>query len=359
MTFFPRHGCLMALQTYFSLCLMVGLANSLQGANLIAHWNFNEGNSPYFDCSGNGITLFQDPGTTTAITGAGIEGTAPLLDWHYPPGISTRLFATNTALFTDSFGFSFWLNPSYLNQNDNLIAKEMAYNASVTNGLSWQVQIGTNNGSSTEPIELIVYGDNRTLGSFYGDVVSVTNIPLHVSMTAWIHVAGGYDSTSGILSLFVNGMEADSTNGVPGANNSDGSAFDVGTAAYGTNYIGTAAETYIDDLQIYNGPLMASDVAFLMANPGHPSLPYIITALSSAATNGDIVMTFNSTNTATYNVEASTNLTSFMPVATPIAVGDTTTITIPKASIDAVFGTAVRPQLYFRVSQLPAPIGCN
>jgi hypothetical protein len=46
-------------------------------------------------------------------------------------------------------------------------------------------------------------------------------------------------------------------------------------------------------------------------------------------------------------------------VATPIAVGDVTTITILGSSLNETFGTAYPPNLYFRVSQLVISNSCD
>lgn len=324
---------------------------SSHGQNLIAYWTLNEGGSPYADVSGNAIRLFQDTNTTVAMSGAGVAGAAAQLNWQNPPGIATRLSATNAALQTDSFGFSFWLNPNYLNQNDNLIAKEMAYNGMAANRISWQVHVGNNNAASAEPIELVVYGDNRVLGSIYGNVLSATNIPLHASMPGWIHVAGGYNSQSGAMNLFVNGVQAVSANSLPGANNSDGSPLDIGSGKNGNDFVVFAAGTYIDDVQLYNGPLTPAEVAVLMANPGQSTNVFAITGKPSVNTNGDNTITFNSTGGMIYSIAVSTNLISFVVAHVVSAVGNSTTVTLPKSYIDQVLGSSPRTQLFFRVMQ--------
>lgn len=324
------------------------------GANLIAHWKLDEQNAPYADSSGNGIPLFQDTNTTMAISGAGIAGAAAELNWQNPPGIATRLFATNAALQTDSFGFSFWLNPNYLNQNDDLMVKEMASNSSATNPISWQVHVGNINNASAEPIELILYGDNRSLGGFYGNVLSATNIPLHTSFTDWIYVAGGYDSHSGALTLFVNGIEAVSTNSLPGADSADGSAIDIGSGKNGSNYVVFAAGTFIDDVQIYNAPLAASDVAVLMANPGQPTNSFLITQLPQMDSSGDATITFNSTVGMNYNIAVSTNLVSFAVAEVISATCNSTTVTLPQSYLAQVLGGSPGPRLFFRIQQTQA-----
>jgi hypothetical protein len=334
--------------------LFLGSANCSIGQNLVASWTLNETSSPYADSSGKSIPLIQDSITTIAASGAGIAGAAAQLNWQNPPGISTRLFATNAALQTDSFGFSFWLNPTYLNQNDNLIVKEMAYDSAATNRISWQVHMGNINGLPSEPIELIVYGDNRTLGNFYGSVLSVTNIPLHTGMTDWIHVAGGYDSHSGALSLFINGTEAVSTNSLRGANNSDGSPLDIGSGKNGGDFVVFAAGTYIDDVQIYDGPLTDADVAVLMANPGKAINVFAITGISTINTNGDTTLTFNSIPGANYSIGVSTNLVFYAVADVVSAVCSSTKATLPKAYVDQALGSSPRSQLFFRIQQIPA-----
>ena len=209
-------------------------------------------------------------------------------------------------------------------------------------------------------MELIVRGNNPTNGSFFGNVLSEVSVPLSTNSGTWFHVAGGYDAFGGNLSLFVNGVQSLANNGVPGAHSSDGSPFDVGSVRNGSELVASAPSlAFIDDLQLYNGPLAASDVAILMANPGQVSESYVITALSSPGTAGDVTITFNSTNTALYDIEASTNLANFIPVATPIAVSDSTTVTIPKANLDGVFGATARPNVFFRINRLVITNSCD
>src|SRR5437867_792031 len=137
----------------FAACLafvaITGFANASFAARLVAQWKLNEASAPYADSSGNGIALNQDSITAPALRVEGIEGAAAFLRWQNPPGVSTRLYVFNGALQTDSFGFSFWLNPSQLSPGQNLIAKEMPFNNTIPNftRMAWQVKVGGNNGS--------------------------------------------------------------------------------------------------------------------------------------------------------------------------------------------------------------------
>ena len=355
-----------ATSRFITVCFWLGAVAGLMpaaiGAQLVAHWTLDETASPYLDSSGNGAALLQDVQTATSTNGPGVVCIAAGLNWHQVPGVATRLTVTNPAVQTDSFGFSFWLRPVYLDLNNNLIAKEMPYTSAVNGSqrIAWQMRISGTNLGGTAPLELIVRGNNPTNGSFFGNVLSTVSVPLSTNSGTWFHVAGGYDAFSGNLSLFVNGVQSLATNGVPGAQSSDGSPFDVGSVRNGSDFVASAPSlAFIDDLQLYNGPLAASDVAILMANPGQVSESYVITALSSPGAAGDLTITFNSTNTAVYNIEASTDLANFVPVATPIAVSNATTVTIPKANLDGVFGATVRPNVFFRIHRLVITNSCD
>jgi hypothetical protein len=255
------------------VCLVLALtasADRCRGANLVAHWKLDGTSSPYSDTSTNGIPLVLDTGTASALsTGLGADGSAAQLRYDNPPGTATRLAATHAALQTDSFGFSFWVKPTWLGEFDNLIMKEMAFNNSVETWrrMAWQVHVLGNNGSGAAPIEFIVRGADRMLGDFYGVVVSTNTLPLQSWSGSWVHIAGSYDALTGSLKLFVNGSEF-STAGTAGAYNSDGSALAVGSGRNGDDFVQFAAGTFIDDLQVYDGPLTSADAAFVRNHPG-------------------------------------------------------------------------------------------
>lgn len=239
------------------------LSHPASAAQLVAHWTFEEAVAPYADTGPHGVPLTHDPDTAVAITSPGISGNAAQLNWQEDPGVATRLSATGAVLQTDSFGFSFWINPVYLNANEILISKEMAFDDSLANFLrkAWQVQI-----QNSGQLELVVRGDDRLAGDFFGAVQSTTALTLEADTPEWIHVAGGYDAATGQLSLYVDGV-GDSIAGTPGATHSDGSPFSVGSQRNGAEFVEFAAGTLIDELQLYNGPLSADEVAYLRAHP--------------------------------------------------------------------------------------------
>ena len=322
------------------------------GQNVVkAHWKLDELVGPtYADASANNCPLFQDTNTTTAVVGAGIDGNSQWLNWSPTPGTSTRLYATNAAIQNDSFGFSFWIKPTWINPFDNLVVKEDAYD-NVSPGWAreaWQVHFLGDNGSGAAPIEFIVRGTN---GGFFGVVSSSTAIPLGNAETNWVHIAGGYDSISGTLSLYVDGV-ANTNAGTPGANNSDGSPLSIGTAKNGPNdYIAFAAGVNIDDVQMYGYPLSPSAVAFLKANPGLELGQLKVKNFTYNQGSGNATLNFSSLSAQGYTVLGATNLTGvFTAITNPPATDGSTPVTLPKSLLDGVFGPAARSQLYLRVS---------
>jgi len=340
------------------LGLVVLFATPAKAANLVARWKVSELGPVYPDSGPNGVSLVQDASTTTAISDAGIQGTSAQLNWQPTPGVSTRLSASSPTIQTDSFGFSFWFNAVYLNHGDNLIAKEMAFYSTSSNSLrvAWQVRVQDNNGSGAEPLELVVRGDRRAQGDFFGRAVSVTNLPVHVSLLDWIHVAGGYDALTGALRLYVNGVESVATNSTPGAHNSDGSPFSIGTARNGVDFVAFSAGASIEDVQLYDGPLTASDVAWLGANPGQAIRTFSITTFSTAG-NEDVTATLSTVPGANYTIEAALGLGAFVAATNFNAFTDYSTIGLSKATLDAVLGPEPRAELFLRAQERVTPSG--
>jgi hypothetical protein len=330
---------------------MTSLAGSALAQNLKAHWTLDELTGPtYADSGTNKCTLYQDTNTAPALVEPGLVGNAQWLNYQPIPGTSTRLFATNSVLQNDSFGFSFWIQPVYLNDYDNFMLKEEAYdpNSPSYAEQSWQVHMLGNNGSGVAPIEFIVRGAG---GQFYGVVQSATNLTLYTGSTNWIHIAGGYDAVGGILTLYVNGQMSQDY-GSPGADNSDGSPLSIGTAKNGpNNYVAFAAGVYIDDVQMYDAPLSTNDVQYIEAYPGSVLDTISIQNFSYSGSSGAANLTFSSESQNGYTVRASTSLSGpYLAITSITATNITTTVTLPKSVLDGVFGSSARPQLFYKVS---------
>jgi len=321
--------------------------------NLLAHWKMIDSNPPYSDFSGNGIPLIFDSATTPPASVPGLPGigSAAQLQWQNSPGVGTRLTTSSSFLQSDNFGFSFWISPNFLKPLDNLIAKEMPYNSTVSTRLAWQVQVGPDDSTGNAPLLFTVLGNNPAQ-RFYGNATSSVTVPLYVNQAGgWIHVAGGYDSTTGALALFVNGVQSDSTNSAAGAHSSDGSPFDIGTVRNGPDFVSFAAMTEIDDVQIYDDLLSAYEVNYLIANPGQVATNFLAaTNLIFFPTSGNTRITFHSYGGCSYFAEASTDLVTYVTVGNPnVAANSSATIQITKANLDAAFGTGPRPQVLFRI----------
>lgn len=217
------------------------------------------------------VPLVHDPGTAPPLAAGGLEGDAVFLNWVDDGTSATRLSTSDPVVQTDSFGFSFWMRPAYLNPYDNLIAKEVGtYDSSANNyeRVAWSVQLQNDDGFGNAPLELVVRGDDRNEGSFFGSVVSATVLPLQETVDRWVHVAGGYDATTGGISLYVNGV-ANLSSGTPGAGNSGGGAFAVGSARNEGDFVLFAGSASIDEVQLFSAPLSADEVNWLMTYPGY------------------------------------------------------------------------------------------
>jgi len=287
-----------------------------RAAELLAHWHMGEGAPPFVDAGVNGIPLLQDAATATASSGMGIEASAAYLNWV--SGLTaTRVYSSDSRLQQDSFGFSFWINPVNLNPFDSLLTKEMAFNNTIPAyaRMAWQVHVMDNNGSGAAALQLIVRGDQRGQGDFFGSVQSSTTLPLASNSVAWFHVAGGYDARTGALKLYVNGLETVSGNSSPGAHNSDGSALALGSARNGADFVSYSAITFMDDVQIYAEPLSAAEVEYLLTHPGEHVRDLWITGQSRSGGGNATGVGFESIGGRSYQVSVGTGLGGFVPAA--------------------------------------------
>ncbi len=140
--------------------------------------------------------------------------------------------------------------------------------------------------------------------------------------------------------------------GAPGADNSDGSPLSIGPAKNGpNNYVAFAAGVYIDDVQMYDAPLSTNDVAFIEAYPGSVLNTINIQNFSYSGSSGNANLTFSSESQDGYTVRAGTNVNGpYLAVTSVTATNVSTTVTLSKSQLDAVFGSSPRPQLFYKVS---------
>jgi hypothetical protein len=303
-----------------SVCLFAAVAwwaaGPASGATLLAHWHVDEWGAPFADAGANAIALQQDGATAAAVSGPGLEATAAYLNW-VPATSATRLYAEDARLQTDSFGFSFWINPVNLNPFDSLLTKEMAHDNAIPAfaRMGWQVHVLENNGSGAASLQLIVRGDQRGQGDFFGSVQSSVTLPLSTNVSAWYHVAGGYDASTGDLRLYVNGVGNVSANSSPGAHHADGSPVSLGSARNGPDVVTFSAITFMDDVQLYDAPLTAGEVAFLRAHPGREVRDLWVAGQAVASGGGDIVLGFDALGDRAYTIGVSDDFAEFATAA--------------------------------------------
>lgn len=321
-------------------------------ANLVARWSFEESASPYAAVGASAPFIEQDNITTLAPKVAGASGEGIKLKWEQQPGVSTRLFASGQALQKDTFGFSFWLRPAWLSPFESIIAKEAPPMAGADfTKVSWQVQVGADDGTGMAPLQFVVRGSDRTQSNFFGAVLSGVVVPLRADTAEWVHVAGGYDAETGALSLVVNGVEA-WVQGRPGARSSDGSWLSIGTVRNGLDFVTYAAMAEIDELQFFDGPVSLYEEACLRKFPGRPlTKRFEVTSFQPRSADTQDI-TFNSVNGWYYYIDASTDLVTYKPVRLAVGHGESTVVSISKPELDAALGGTERPKVFFRVRAL-------
>ncbi len=254
----------------------VQLAALAHAASVVSQWTLEETSSPYADSVGTN-TLTQNPSTSTAasVPNSSPIGTNSTQLLYADPGPSTSLSAGgsfNSTLQQNSFGFSFWINPVYLNAGDFFLGKEIAETGTGENfeKISWSVSLLGGDGDFKQ-VEFLVRGDDRSLGkNFYGSVLSSVSLELRTDTPDWINIAGGYDAFTGEMSIYIGGIGVTEFRD-PFASSTDGSPIFVGTGFNGSTPVAFSANTLMWDLRIYDDRLTQSEVDSIIAAVPEPS----------------------------------------------------------------------------------------
>ncbi len=241
-------------------------------ATLISSWSMDEAASPYANSGPNGGSLVQDVGTDTAGTGAGFNGNAAHL--QYSGGTSTRISSQSDPQSGNSFGFSFFINPEYVNEGDYFMTSEATGGSISTRGFDyWNWTVRAVGGAGALKLEFIVRGSGGVGAEGFAAVSSDEVMAVGGGQSGhWLHVAGGYDASSGALSLFVRDM-VDDLSAVEYSGSGDsgltthGAGLSLGTVDYNGSYVNFAANTWVDDVKLFDAPLNATDVANLELVP--------------------------------------------------------------------------------------------
>lgn len=256
----------MKLKFFTIATCICGFAATGQAA-LLAHYQFDE-------AAGATLAVDQLGGTSGAIGGSVVTGVAGISGSAYQfPDLATQagivdmgnasFFAGSTGLNASSqVTYSVWMNSTDSDANRNTIL----YSGSDTTANSYQ-DLGMSGETTSDGT---ASARSRPVGASIPQQTGIFSSTTTIHDGNWHHLAMTVDLTSSTMNLYVDGVltnTQDMTGGAvlfPVFNN-----FEVGrlgrtggsgpTDAYGG---------LVDDVQIYNTALSASDIGFLFANPG-------------------------------------------------------------------------------------------
>ncbi len=230
-----------------SLAALCGKAD----AALIGYWNFDEGaGTTTADSSPNTNTATQAGAAGSWI--GGVDGSA------YELGGTTSRFEvvdSSDLAVTGAVTVSAWVNP-FAASNFGVIA-----GIDQTGGTPNDMYSLKTTNSAGDSLNWAVIGP----GSNVNLVSTNTLNTLSNSRVDWVHVVGVYDP-SGFAGLYINGTLDVSTTNVPTSIQSRTTPFQIGHNASDSG--GNALNAAVDDIQIYDQVLSASDVTLLFNNPG-------------------------------------------------------------------------------------------
>ena len=213
----------------------VGSAN----AGLLGHWTFDEntGNTAA-DSSGNGLTATHK---ATAAWDTGVSGSAAV-NPEFTLGVEANSASLKLADGLTAFTISLWVKTTTNDDFATLAGFEGQgstgdrYSLKVSSG---NVQVTPGGASAASPIATL-------------------------SNDEWVHIVGVNDPTAGVSRMYVNGVQSGSDGSVVNLSSSV-SQFTMGTFWNSTGFDYTGA---MDDVQVYDEALSASDVSFLFNNAG-------------------------------------------------------------------------------------------
>jgi alpha-N-arabinofuranosidase len=225
-----------ALATLAALAALTMIGSQAADAALIAHWTFDEGAGvTAADSSGNGLTA-TTTAATTYVTGA--SGTAAQLPRFTLADSSSIALADGGTAFT----ISLWANTT----TSNSFAVLAGFEGTGGDGDRYGIKTSSGNIEAT-----------------IGGAVAAANLPT-TSNGSWIHIVAVNDPTAGNSKIYINGVQSGADGGVINLS-SITSQFTMGTYWNSNSYDYAGA---LDDVQVYDEALSASDVTFLFNNAG-------------------------------------------------------------------------------------------
>lgn len=214
------------------------ISNALPG--LVAHYSFDQNDAA--DSSGNNHHGTVQGGATFAAGPAGF-GNALVVDLGRYVSLPSP---ATLSLSNHDFTVTAWVNST-------------AFSGLGGYGGDWAV-LGGAGATSFNGLHLVLRGGQPYMGFFGNDLGSGNTL----SLNTWYHVAYRYNKATGEMALFLNGNPVSSGGG------------HAPFIADGTTFIGRCCENWdqpryakgrIDDVQIYDRPLTASEIASLVSAP--------------------------------------------------------------------------------------------
>lgn len=316
-------------------------------AKLVAHYKFDEpeGATTAINAVAGGTNGTIAP---TVIAGApGISGTS----YIFGPYATDFVDMGNASFLpqltaSGQLTFSAWVNTDTTLGNRNIVVfagNDAASNVYADLSVSGET---TPVGSATQGAAI---ARNRPVGS-PGNGTQPTGIfsTAKVNDGQWHHLAMTVNTATAKLVLYVDGVEANNftmpVNLLPVFNN-----FEVGRLGRSspTDYF----EGLIDDVQVYDHALSASEIQYLFTHPGQaaPALQATATITSAVIDGANFKITFTGTPSTTFNLRGSLDLVSFNINHNTVSTDGSGQGT---ATVPLVAG---RTAEFYRLETIPAP----
>jgi hypothetical protein len=239
--------------------------------NLMAYWPFDEtvlGTAQDFSGNANDGIHLNGPTISTSLPPMTYHAANQRsLDFVQTSSQSVSVSSSPTLALTGSFTIAAWIYPKA--------------GSTTQRGIVTKWDAGTGTGGYDMRLEATRYFALGTLDATPG-ITSVSTAPRPVSEGVWSHVAATYNSSGGVIKMYVNGVE-DATvgNGIP-APSASVAALLIGEAQGAHFFHGN-----IDEVRIYNRVLEPTEVDLLRTGQEAPS------GLAAAGQPGQIDLTWS------------------------------------------------------------------
>jgi len=230
--------------------------------NLAAYWPFDETTGTQAaDLSGNGNTGSHQGPVVISASVPPFPGTGRSLQFQQAGGTFVSVPSSTSLQVTGSFTLAAWIYAADGTEQHGIIEK---WNQTAPVG-GYFLRL-----NSSEYLGL-----NLVPGS--GVVAGVSTAPRVVPLGQWAHVAGVFDSATGTVTLYVNGVADPSVGSGLSAPAADNQMLRIGR-----DYGGNGFQGNIDEPRIYSKPLTAGEIGVLMTGQAPPGAPFVTPGVGSA-----------------------------------------------------------------------------